>query len=422
MTFNLKVNFLSGILVSFIALPLCIAIASASSFPIMSGIITAIIGGVLVSQISGNKLAINGPAAGLIVIILDSVERLGNGDNFQGYLYTLGAVAIASSLQFITSFTKLCNLMRKFPEYIIRGMMMSIGLIVLLKQFFILTNYQPQKVSILELFKFVPSAILGMQIENFMIGIMVIFLILFWKNFLEKKHKIFKLIPIYLLVIFIGIALAQFIDLKNNQHFLFAQFSHPNANNFINISPNLKEAFNFPNFDLILTFKFWISVFTIYAVASIETILSSIALDKIGKTHTNLNQDLRGVATGNFLCALCGGLPMITEIVRSSANVSYGATSKLSNFFHGIALLIMVIFLGSYLNLIPLCVLAGMLILVALNMINLKLFYNIFQENKGHFFVILSIIFGTLYTDLLIGISIGLILHLIANYVFKKNF
>ncbi|MFM8186704.1 MAG: SulP family inorganic anion transporter, partial [Alphaproteobacteria bacterium] len=151
--FHFKSNALSGILVSFIALPLSIAIASASSFPIMSGIITAIIGGIVVSQISGNKLAINGPAAGLIVIILDSVERLGDGNNMQGYLYTLGAISIASILQFLTSFTKITDLMRKFPEYIISAMMMAIGLIVLLKQFFILSNYQPPKVSILGLFK-----------------------------------------------------------------------------------------------------------------------------------------------------------------------------------------------------------------------------------------------------------------------------
>jgi len=416
MTFNLKTNFLSGILVSFIALPLCIAIASASSFPIMSGIITAIIGGIVVSQISGNKLAINGPAAGLIVIILDSVERLGDGNNMQGYLYTLGAISIASILQFLTSFTKITDLMRKFPEYIIRAMMMAIGLIVLLKQFFILSNYQPPKVSILGLFKFIPNAILGMQIENFVIGMLVIILIIFWKNILEKKHKIFKLIPIYLLVIFIGIGLAKFIDLKNNQHFLFTQFSHPNANNFINISPNLKEAFNFPDFGIIYSFKFWLSVLTIYSVASIETILSSIALDKIGKTQTNLNKDLRAIGIGNFLCSLCGSLPMITEIVRSSANVNYGASNKFSNFFHGISLLIMVIFFGSYLNLIPLCVLAGMLILVALNMINLKLFKQIYHQNKIEFFIIITIILTTLYSDLLIGILIGLLLHLIANY------
>jgi MFS superfamily sulfate permease-like transporter len=417
-----KTNFISGLLVSFIALPLCIAISSASLFPIMSGILTAIIGGILVSQISGNKLAINGPAAGLIVIIVDSVERLGNGDLMQGYLYTLGAIAIASILQFATSFTKIPLLMRKFPEYIIRGMMMSIGLIVLLKQLFIITNYQTPKVSIIEFFLYLPKAILGMEIESFIVGLLVIFLILCWKNYLETKHKFFKIIPVYLIAIIIGIAISQFLDLKNTHHFLFQKFANPNNNNFINIPSHINDAFNFPNFDLIFTLKFWLSVLTIYSVASLETILSTIALDKITQNQTNLQQDLRAVAIGNFICGILGGLPMITEIVRSSANVSYGATHKSSNFFHGLCLLLMIIFLNSYLNLIPLCVLAGMLIIIALNMINFKLFLKIYQQNKREFLIIIFIIFITLAIDLLAGIFVGLLLHFIFNHEkkFKK--
>ncbi len=417
-----KANFISGVLVSFIALPLCIAIANASSFPIMSGIITAIIGGLIVSQLSGNKLAINGPAAGLIVIVLDSVERLGNGNDYQGYLYTLGAIVIASILQFITSFTKIPILMRKFPECIIRGMMMSIGLIVFLKQFFILTNYQTPKVSIIEFFKYLYLAILGMQIENFLIGLFVIITILFWKNILEKKHKIFKVIPIYLFVIISGIIIAHFIDLKNNQHFLFKEFAHPAPDNFVHISSHIREALNLPNFSLILTYKFWFSVITIYAVATIETVLSSIALDKIAKTHTELKKDLRAVSFGNFICGMCGGLPMITEIVRSTANVNYGADNKFSNFTHGLSLLLMIVFLNNYLNLIPLSVLSAMLILISINMINVKLFIKIFYKNKKEFFIILAIIFTTIYIDLLVGVGVGTILHFVIKKLFKETF
>ncbi|NBX52509.1 MAG: SulP family inorganic anion transporter [Proteobacteria bacterium] len=425
MTYKFKTNFISGLLVSFIALPLCIAIASASLFPIMSGITTAIIGGIIVSQISGNKLAINGPAAGLIVIIVDSVEKLGNGNHQLGYTLTLGAIIVASILQFLTSFTKIPIIMRKFPEYVIRGMMMSIGLIVLLKQFFILANYQTPKVSIIEFIQYIPLALLGMQIESFSIGFFVIFVIVFWKKFLETKNRIFKIIPVYLLVIALGIMLAKLFDLKNNQHFLFQQFAHPSNNNFINISSHIKDAINFPNFELlksqIYSFKFWFSVFTIYAVASLETILSTIALDKIAKTHTELKKDLRAIAIGNFICGMLGGLPMITEIVRSSANVSYGASNKFSNFFHGLCLLLMVIFFNSYLNLIPLSVLAGMLIIIALNMINIQNFIQIFRDNKKEFIVIIFIILATLYVDLLVGIVIGLILHFIFNHEKKHK-
>ena len=421
MTYNIKTNLISGILVSFIALPLCIAISLASSFPIMSGILTAIIGGIFVSQISGNKIAINGPAAGMIVIVLDSVERLGDGNNFKGYLYTLGAISIASLLQFIISFTKIPNLARKFPEYIIRGMMMAIGLIVLLKQIFILTNYQAPKVPIIEFFLYLPKAILGMQIESFIIGFLIIVLIILWKKKLENLHKIFKIIPVYLVAIFLGIALAQYIDLKNSHHFLFNQFANPNNDNFINISAHINDSINFANFELIYSFKFWFSVITIFSVGSLETILSSIALDKIGNTHTDLKKDIRAIGIGNFCCGMLGGLPMITEIVRSSANVSYGANHQSSNFFHGLSLLLMVIFLNSYLNLIPLCVLAGMLIIIAFNMINLPNLFEIYNHSKKEFSIILIVIFTTLYIDLLVGIFIGLILHYLFNKALKNE-
>jgi MFS superfamily sulfate permease-like transporter len=387
----------------------------------MSGILTAIIGGILVSQISGNKLAINGPAAGMIVIVLDSVERLGEGDSIKGYLCTLGAIAIASIFQFIISFTKIPNLARKFPDYIIRGMMMAIGLIVLLKQIFILTNYQTPKVPIIEFFIYLPRAILGMQIESFLTGFLVIILIIFWKKKLEILHKVFKIIPVYLVAIFLGILIAKFIDLKNSHHFLFDQFAKPSNNNFINISSHIKEAINFANFELIYSFKFWLSVLAIFSVGTLETILSTIALDKIAKTNTDLNKDIRAIGIGNFCCGMFGGLPMITEIVRSSANVSYGANHKSSNFFHGLSLLLMVIFLNSYLNLIPLCVLAGMLIIVAINMINLPNFIKIYRHDKKEFLIILVIIFATLYIDLLVGILFGLILHYLFNQTLKND-
>jgi len=249
---------------------------------------------------------------------------------------------------------------------------------------------------------------------------LVIFLIILWKKKLENLHKIFKIIPVYLVAIFLGILIAQYIDLKNSHHFLFNQFANPTNNNFINISAHINDAINFANFELIYSFKFWLSVTTIFSVGTLETILSTIALDKIGKSHTDLKKDIRAIGIGNFCCGMLGGLPMITEIVRSSANVSYGASNKFSNFFHGLSLLLMVIFLNSYLNLIPLCVLAGMLIIIAFNMINLPNFIEIYNHNKMEFLVIIIIIFTTLYVDLLVGIFIGLLLHHLFNRALKN--
>ena len=157
MKYELKQNFIAGLLVSFLARPLCIAISGASEFPLLSGVITAIIGGILVSQINSSQVAITGPAAGMIVVIFDAVEKLGNGNNFEGYKYTLSAIVFASIMQIATSYTKLPQLMRKFPEYIIRGMMIAIGTIVFLKQIFILCGHKAPHVSTLEFFIHIPK-------------------------------------------------------------------------------------------------------------------------------------------------------------------------------------------------------------------------------------------------------------------------
>jgi MFS superfamily sulfate permease-like transporter len=423
MKYELKQNFIAGLLVSFIALPLCIAISGASEFPLLAGVITAIIGGVLVSQINGSQIAITGPAAGMIVVIFDSVEKLGNGNNFEGYKYTLAAIFFASLMQIATSFTKLPNLMRKFPEYIIRGMMIAIGTIVFLKQIFILCGHKAPHVSTLEFFIHIPKeALLGAHLESLALGIFAIFFILIWKKYLEKKYYIYKIIPVYLITIFIGAILAKIFDIQNNQHFLMKAFSDPLDSSFITISKNISDTINFPNFSLISSLKFWIATFTIYAVATLETILSAIAIDKIDpqKRHTNLAKDIRGIGIGNAICGSLGALPMIAEIVRSSASVSYGATNKFANFFHGICLLLMVTLLQKYLNFIPLSILAGMLIIIALTMINIKNLIEHFHENKKEFCVILAIVFFTLYIDLLVGIAIGFCLHLISNKKWQK--
>ena len=423
MKYELKQNFVAGLLVSFIAMPLCIAISGASEFPLLAGVITAIIGGILVSQINSSQIAITGPAAGMIVVIFDAVEKLGNGDNFAGYKYTLSAIFIASLMQIATSYTKLPQLMRKFPEYIIRGMMIAIGTIVFLKQIFILCGHKAPRVSTLEFFIHIPKeAFLGAHLESLALGSFAIFFILFWKKYLEKKYYICKIIPVYLLTIFIGAILAKIFDIQHHQHYLMKAFSDPLDSVFINISKNISDTINFPNFSLIYSLKFWVATFTIYAVGSLETILSAIAIDKIDpqKRHTNLAKDIRAIGIGNTICGSIGALPMIAEIVRSSANITYGATNKFANFFHGICLLLMVTLLQKYLNFIPLSILAGMLIIIALTMINFKNLIEHFHENKKEFCIILAIVFFTLYIDLLAGIACGLFLHLITNKKWQK--
>ncbi len=408
---NLKQNVVSGLSVSLIALPLCLAIANASNFPILAGIITAIIGGLLVSRISGSFLAINGPAAGMIVIVLDCVERLGKGDVMLGYKATLGAIVVAAILQIITGFTKLPNLMRKFPEEVIRGMMVAIGGIIIIKQAFIIFAYQPPKHSLVQLILDLPKAFLGMKIEVFAISIGVVAFIIFWQK--KVKCGFFSKIPVYLLTILLFSVLAFFLDINNNNHYLVNHFSSPAKSLFINIPNSFLSAFSLPNFAQFFSFEFLVSVFAIYAVASIETVLSAIAVDKLDPQNrtTNLRKDLKAIGCGNLVCGLVGGLPMITEIIRSSANIKYGASNSWSNFFHGLFLLLFVLFFASFINFIPLCVLASILMIIGVNLINFPLIKKMYAESKSSLFVILTVVAFTIATDLLIGVFSGLLVY-----------
>jgi MFS superfamily sulfate permease-like transporter len=189
--------------------------------------------------------------------------------------------------------------------------------------------------------------------------------------------------------------------------------ANPATSLFIEIPHSIFSAFSLPDFSQFFSLKFFIATFTIYAVGSLETILSSIAVDKIDpqKNHTDLKKDLRAIGIGNAICGAIGGLPMITEIVRSSANIKYGATNKWSNFFHGVCLLVAVTIFNPLLHFIPLCVLAAMLVIIGINLINFPLLKKIFNYSKIDFVSALTVVFCTLKIDLLIVIGSGLIVY-----------
>jgi len=418
---TIQSNIISGLLVSLIALPLCLAIATASDFPVLAGIITAIVGGLVVSQLSGSFVTINGPAAGMIAIILDCVARLGKGDIFLGYKYVLAAIVVSSILQIITSFSKVLNFMRKFPEEIIRGMMVAIGIIIIIKQSFNLFGYAPPKHSYTQLILDIPLAFLGMQIEAFIIGIITIIFILWWQK--KIKYGFLNKIPVYIVAIILAAVLSAILNLDMKNHFLITELASKPKSLFINISQSIFSTISFPNFDKFFTLDFAISVFAIYSVGSIETILSAIAVDKLDpqKRTTDLAKDLRAVGIGNLICGLIGGLPMIAEIVRSSANIKYGATNKWSNFCHGLFLLVFVGLFSNLIKFIPFCALAAMLILVGINLINFRLIKTMYQESKSSILVIFSVVIFTLTFDLLLGVLAGILVYNILHKINNRN-
>ena len=420
---NWHSDLLSGFLVFLIALPLCLGIAMASGFPPMAGIISAIIGGLLVSRINGSYVTINGPAAGLIVVILDAVAELGQGDAMAGYRYTLAAIVIASVLQVLLGVFKAGKLSAFFPASVVHGMLAAIGIIIMAKQIHTMLGVKPEATSLFGTIAEIPHSLIHMNPEVGLIGICGIGLLIAW-SLIKNKHL--KMIPAPLLVVIIGMALGQYFDLDHIHKFLFLPETEFLPEHEFSIGPaflvsvpeNFMSGFYFPDFSKVATLEFWEAVIAIWLVGSLESLLSAAAVDKLDpyKRDSNLNRDLAAVGAGNVLAGLLGGLPMIAEIVRSSANVNNGAKTGWANFFHGAFLLFFVALFPKLIHEIPLASLAALLVFTGFRLASPKEFAKTLEIGMDNFVVFIATIIGVLATDLLLGVAIGIVVKLVIHF------
>jgi MFS superfamily sulfate permease-like transporter len=409
---NWKSDLLSGFLVFLIALPLCLGISMASGFPPTAGIITAIVGGLVVSRISGSFVTINGPAAGLIVVILDSVQSLGHGDNMAGYHLTLAAIVVASILQILMGIFKAGKLSAFFPSSVVHGMLAAIGIIIMAKQIHTLLGVKPAAKSLLGTIAEIPHSLMSLNPEIALIGALGLALLIIW-NFI--KNPTLKMIPAPLLVVLLGLFLGQQFDLDDAHEYIFRDESFKLGPNFLVAVPeNFFAGFTFPDFSKIGELEFWTNVITIWLVGSLESLLSASAVDKLDpyKRNSNLNKDLTAVGIGNLISGLIGGLPMIAEIVRSSANVNNGAKTAWANFFHGMFLLVFVALFPKLIHEIPLTALAALLVFTGFRLASPKEFAKTLSVGIDNFVVFVITILGVLATDLLVGVAIGIVAEL----------
>jgi MFS superfamily sulfate permease-like transporter len=421
---NWRSDLLSGFLVFLIALPLCLGIAMASGFPPMAGIITAIIGGLVVSRISGSFVTINGPAAGLIVVILDAVQSLGHGDAMAGYRYTLAAIVVASVLQVLLGVFKAGKLSAFFPSSVVHGMLAAIGIIIMAKQIHTLLGVKPEAKSLLGTIAEIPHSIFEMNPEVSIIGLCGLALLIAWALI---KNQTLKMIPAPILVVLVGLALGQYFDLDHIHKYLFLPDAEILPHHEFTVGPaflvavpeNFLSGFYFPDFSQIATYEFWMAVITIWLVGSLESLLSAAAVDKLDpyKRDSNLNRDLAAVGVGNIIAGLIGGLPMIAEIVRSSANITNGAKTAWANFFHGAFLLIFVALFPRLIHEIPLTSLAALLVFTGFRLASPKEFAKTLQVGLDNFAVFVITIIGVLATDLLVGVAIGIVAELLIHLV-----
>lgn len=419
---NWRSDVLSGFLVFLIALPLCLGIAMASGFPPMGGIITAIIGGVVVSRLNGSYVTINGPAAGLIVVIVDAVTELGQGDAMAGYRYTLAAIVFASVLQVLLGVFKAGKLSAFFPSSVVHGMLAAIGIIIMAKQIHTLLGVKPQAKSLLGTIAEIPHSMVEFNPDITLIGGLGLALLIIWS--MVKNPKL-KMIPAPLLVVLLGLALERYFDLDHEHKYMFLPDAPILPHHEFTIGPTFLVAvpehffagFYFPDFGKIATIEFWEAVVTIWLVGSLESLLSASAVDKLDpyKRVSNLDRDLTAVGFGNMISGMIGGLPMIAEIVRSSANINNGAKTAWANFFHGLFLLIFVALFPKLIHEIPLASLASLLVYTGFRLASPKEFAKTMAVGIDNFILFVATIIGILATDLLVGVLIGIALKLIMH-------
>jgi MFS superfamily sulfate permease-like transporter len=411
---NWKSDVLSGFLVFLIALPLSLGIAIASGCPPMAGIITAIIGGLLVSRISGSFVTINGPAAGLIVVILDSVQELGNGDNMAGYKYTLAAIVIASLFQTGMGLLKAGRLSAFFPSGVVHGMLAAIGIIIMSKQIHVMLGVKPDVHNLVETIQAIPSSIMHLNPGIALIGGAGLLILVLWNI---TKNAYVKMIPAPIIVVILGIALGQYFDL-DHEHTAFHDFTL-GPKFLVPLPDNFLAGFAFPDFSRVSELVFWEQVLTICLVGSLESLLSAAAVDKLDpyKRYSDLNRDLTAVGIGNTIAGMVGGLPMIAEIVRSSANINNGAKTGWANFFHGLFLLGFVGLAPGLIREIPLASLAALLVFTGYRLASPTTFIKTLHIGYEQLLIFIATIVGVLTTDLLIGVAIGMITELLIHVV-----
>ncbi len=421
---NFKSDISSSIVVFLVAVPLCLGIALASGAPLFAGVISGIIGGIIVGMISGSALGVSGPAAGLAVIVLDAIQDLGAFPVF------LAAVVVGGVIQIILGFAKAGIIGYYFPSSVIKGMLSGIGIIIFLKQIPHAFGYDADPEGDMEFFQSDGENTfteLITMLDNISPGALIIFVVamailILWERPFMSKIKLFEVIKGPLVAVLSGI----FLNLSFAGSDLYLDPSHMVS---LPVAGSITDFFGqFTFFDPSAIFKKEVLVVgvTIAIVASLETLLSVEATDKLDpkKRITPTNRELIAQGVGNVTSGLIGGLPVTQVIVRSSANVQSGGKSKLSTILHGFLLLVSVIFIPNILNLIPLSCLAAVLILVGYKLAKPSTFKQMFKAGRSEFIPFIVTILGIIFTDLLIGIVLGLVVGifeiLYAN--FKKPY
>lgn len=416
-------DFPSAVVVFLIALPLCLGIALASGAPMFAGIIAGITGGIVAGFLSGSNLSVSGPAAGLTTIVLAAITEVGS------YPVFLLCVVLAGLFQVVLGFIRAGGIGHFVPVSVIKGMLCSIGIILILKQLphavgydidfegdemFVQGDGRNTFSEILEALNYItPGALLLAAIS--------IIVLIVWESNRLRAMKFVQYLPGPLVVVFLGIVINYFFSA------VIPSLAITESNHLVSVPvlSSLSEfpsLFTFPDFSKLGDSQVYMIAVTIAVVASLETLLSIEACDKLDpfRRITPLNRELKAQGVANIFSGLIGGLPVTSVIVRSSANINAGARTKASAITHGVILLLAILAIPRVLQLIPLASLAAILLMVGFKLTKPQLYKSMWEKGWSQFLPFIATIVGVLFTDLLVGVLIGLVVAIF--FILKTNF
>jgi MFS superfamily sulfate permease-like transporter len=407
----------AGLVVFLVAMPLCLGIALASGAPLFAGIIAGIVGGIVVGALSGSAISVSGPAAGLTIIVFTAIQQVGS---FKGFL---AAVVLSGFMQVLLGMGGAGVIGDYVPNSVIKGMLAAIGLVIILKQiphalgrdkdfegdfaFFAASGSNT--------FTDVITSIFSASTGAVVISVLSLIVLILWDLWSARGSRFALLIPGPLVVVVLGITV-------NNAFGTFAPaFKLTDVDHLVQLPMANALEFMLPDFGRFLDWKIWTIAATIALVASIESLLSIEAADRIDpfRRISSPNRELVAQGIGNVVSGMIGGLPLTSVVVRTSANVSSGGRTRLSAIFHGVLLLLSVLLIPQYLNWTPLASLAAVLIMVGYKLTKPKIYVSMFRLGWDQFLPFIATVVAIVLTDLLKGVIIGLFVGIF--FVIRAN-
>lgn len=420
-TSQLPQNIFSGFVVSLIALPLGLGLALASGAPPISGIIAAVIGGSVVAILGGSNVTITGPGNGLVVVILAAITTLGQGDMAQGFLYTLAAIVVSGIIMIILGFLRMGALGDFFPASAIQGMLAAIGIGIFAKQVHVMLGNLNAKGSIIDLLIQLPSGLkeyFSTSSTSILwagaVGIISLLIMIFYGKI---RNKYFQLVPAPMWIVMLSVGLYYYFDMVSTNEYPI------DKSLLINLPDNVLSNFAFPDFSKIYELDFISAVISITLIASIESLLSIKAVDKLDplKRRSNVNKDIRALGLATVISGFLGGLNVVTVIARSSVNVNNKGSNRSANFFHASFLVAFILLFASELRKIPLPALAAILVFTGYKLASPTNIKKTFNVGKEQLLIFLITLLTTISTSLITGILVGILSTFIIHLFISKD-